>query len=84
MLFDFPFLHTRGNVRLHHELEPKRGRRHWLEADGVVGVPGDTVFPRVLDRLPVVAVLIEQAPALRHADAAAPGVVEPVNLRLGH
>jgi hypothetical protein len=67
VLLNFPFLHARGHVRLQDELEPKRGSRHWLEMDGVVGVPGDAVFPRGVDRLPVVAILIEQPPASRDA-----------------
>ncbi len=59
MLLDFPLVHARGDARLPREFEPQRGGRRWCEVDGVVGVPGDAVFPRGFDRLPVVALLIE-------------------------
>ena len=59
MLFEFPFLHARGDTRLPREFEPQRGGRQWREVDGVVGVPGDAVFARGVDRLPVVGLLIE-------------------------
>ena len=65
MLLDFPLLHVRGEGRPTREFEPQRGGRNWRDMDGVVGIPGDAVFARGFDRLPVVAILIEEAAGAR-------------------
>ena len=79
MLLDFPLLHVRGDVQSPREFGGQRGGRNWRDMDGVVGIPGDAVFARGFDRLPVVAVLIDAAgPIPRFSDSPIPRSDHPV------
>src|SRR5215467_12878553 len=83
-LLDLPLLHARRPALLHRHLEPERCGRDRRERDDVVLVELDAERAAGLYRLPLIAVLVEDAPRCRHAHFPASSVVEPVDLDLRH
>src|SRR6186997_1328193 len=76
VLSDLPFLDAGRPLRGQRHLEPQAGGRHRRERDLVVGVLLGAVRTPRLHRLPLLAVLVQDAPGGGYPALATSGVVE--------
>src|SRR5437867_4502166 len=84
LLEDLPFQHAAGIIWLELRLDAQAARFDGREGDAVEGVELHAVIARALDRFPLFADAIEQAPGLRGAATAFAGVVEPIDFDAGN
>src|SRR5438094_673267 len=78
-LLDAPATHATAELFGQLNFHPNRRRCDWSESDSIELIQLHAIFRCAFHRFPVIAILVKQSPALRHAALAVAGVVEPVD-----